>query len=171
MKNVMCVDLEDWYNANLAVGIDPDKAESRVVKNTEILLEMFRMTETKCTFFILGSIAEKYPGLILKIMEEGHEVASHGYAHQLVYSQKPDEFRTDIRKAKDILEGITNTPVNSYRAPSGLFERILFGLLKYCRRKGLKTTAVFFHLRIFYMVSHMHRDLSIRLKNTIKKAN
>lgn len=98
MKNIMCVDLEDWYNANLAVGIDPDKAESRVVKNTEELLKLFCITKTKCTFFVLGSIAEKFPELVLKIMEEEHEVASHGYSHQLVYSQTPDEFRKVLQR-------------------------------------------------------------------------
>lgn len=158
MKNVMCVDLEDWYNANLAVGIDLDKAESRVVKNVEALLEIFQMTATKCTFFVLGSIAEKYPKLISKIVEEGHEVASHGYAHQLVYSQKPDEFREDIKKAKDILEGITNIPVNSYRAPSWSIREDSFWALEILQEEGFKNDSSIFPFKNFlYGVSHAPR--------------
>lgn len=158
MKNVMCVDLEDWYNANLAVGIDPNKAESRVVKNTEVLLEMFRVTHTKCTFFVLGSIAEKYPELVQKIMEEGHEVASHGYAHQLVYQQTPDEFREDIRKAKNILESITNTSVTGYRAPSWSIREDSFWALEILQEEGFKNDSSIFPFRNFlYGVSHAPR--------------
>lgn len=154
----MCVDLEDWYNANLAVGIDPNRAESRVVQNTETLLEMFRTTHTKCTFFVLGSIAEKYPELVLKIVEEGHEVASHGYAHQLVYLQSPDEFRSDIRKAKDILEGITNIPVNSYRAPSWSIREDSFWALKILQEEGFKNDSSIFPFKNFlYGVAHAPR--------------
>lgn len=158
MKNIMCVDLEDWYNANLAVGIDPNNVESRVVKNTEILLEMFCITHTKCTFFILGSIAEKYPNLVLKIKDEGHEVASHGYAHQLIYLQKPSEFREDIRKAKDILEGITNAPVNSYRAPSWSIREDSFWALEILQEEGFKNDSSIFPFKNFlYGVSHAPR--------------
>ena len=72
----------------------------------------------KATFFVLGWIAERYPGLVRRIQKEGHEIACHGYAHKLVYTQPKEEFRQDIRKAKAILEDITGSEVTGYRAPS-----------------------------------------------------
>jgi len=72
----------------------------------------------KGTFFILGWIAERYPGLVRRIQKEGHEIACHGYAHQLVYTQSRDEFRQDVKRAKSILEDITGSEVIGYRAPS-----------------------------------------------------
>ena len=72
----------------------------------------------KATFFILGWIAERYPDLVRRIQKEGHEIACHGYAHQLVYTQSRDEFRQDIKRAKSILEDITGSGVIGYRAPS-----------------------------------------------------
>jgi polysaccharide deacetylase family protein (PEP-CTERM system associated) len=72
----------------------------------------------RATFFVLGWIAERYPSLIRRIQNQGHEIASHGYAHQLIYNQTIVEFREDIRKAKAILEDITGSEVIGYRAPS-----------------------------------------------------
>jgi len=72
----------------------------------------------KGTFFILGWIAERYPDLVRRIQKEGHEIACHGYAHQLVYTQSRDEFRQDIKRAKSILQDITGSEVVAYRAPS-----------------------------------------------------
>ena len=72
----------------------------------------------KATFFVLGWIAERYPDLVRRIQKEGHEIACHGYAHQLVYTQSRDEFRQDIKRAKSILEDITGKEVIGYRAPS-----------------------------------------------------
>jgi polysaccharide deacetylase family protein (PEP-CTERM system associated) len=72
----------------------------------------------KATFFVLGWVAERYPDVVKRIHEEGHEIACHGYAHQLIYNQSEEEFRGDIRKAKAILEDITGDVVVGYRAPS-----------------------------------------------------
>lgn len=72
----------------------------------------------KGTFFVLGWLAERYPGLVKRIQKEGHEIACHGYAHQLIYTQSKEEFRQDIRKTKAILEDITGSEVIGYRAPS-----------------------------------------------------
>jgi polysaccharide deacetylase family protein (PEP-CTERM system associated) len=72
----------------------------------------------RATFFVLGWIAERYPDLVRRIQKEGHEIACHGYAHQLVYRQSRDEFRQDVKRAKSILEDITGSEVIGYRAPS-----------------------------------------------------
>lgn len=149
MKNVMCVDLEDWYNTNLVIGIDEDYAESRVENNVKKLLSIFKKTHTRCTFFVLGSIAEKFPELIKTIKKEGHEIASHGYAHKLVYTQKPDEFREDLRKSKKIIEEITNFPIISYRAPSWSINEDSFWALQILQEEGFKNDSSIFPFKTF----------------------
>jgi len=95
-----------------------DQFESRVQINTQKLLELLAKKGVQATFFILGWVAERYPSLVHQIASAGHEVASHGYAHELITSQTPVVFREDIRKAKAILESILSKPVLGYRAPS-----------------------------------------------------
>ena len=92
--------------------------ESRVENNTERLLKLLENRGVRATFFILGWVAERYPSLVRRIASGGHEVASHGYAHELITSQTPSTFREDIRKAKGILENILSQPMLGYRAPS-----------------------------------------------------
>ena len=95
-----------------------DQFESRVERNTYKILEMVRVHNVRATFFVLGWIAERHPDLVRSIAAEGHEVASHGYAHQLITAQTPDQFRSDVRRAKEILEDIVGEAVVGYRAPS-----------------------------------------------------
>ena len=92
--------------------------ESRVVANTEKLLELLATSGQRATFFVLGWVAERYPSLVRRIASGGHEIASHGYGHELITGQTPTAFREDIRKAKEILENILSRPVLGYRAPS-----------------------------------------------------
>lgn len=95
-----------------------EQFESRVENNTEKLLGLLDQGGVHATFFILGWVAERYPALVRRIASAGHEVASHGYAHELITAQTPIAFREDIRKAKGILESILQQPVLGYRAPS-----------------------------------------------------
>lgn len=95
-----------------------DQFESRVEANTERLLEILAQRSVRATFFVLGWVAERYPALVRRVALGGHEVASHGYGHELITSQTPNVFREDIRKAKAILESIVSQPVLGYRAPS-----------------------------------------------------
>ena len=95
-----------------------DKYESRVENNTRKLVELLAQHDTKATFFVLGWVAERYPGLVKLLAGQGHEIASHGYGHELVSTQSPEQFRHDVRKAKCILEDLTGSPVLGYRAPS-----------------------------------------------------
>lgn len=87
-------------------------------ENTEVYLEALERNHATATFFVLGFVAEQHPGLVQKIAQAGHEVASHGYGHQLVYKQTPEEFRQDIQRSKKLLEDIIGKPVRGYRAPS-----------------------------------------------------
>ena len=95
-----------------------DKYESRVENNTRKLVELLAQHDTKATFFVLGWVAERYPGLVKLLVKQGHEIASHGYGHELVTTQSPEQFRHDVRKAKNILENLIGSPVLGYRAPS-----------------------------------------------------
>lgn len=95
-----------------------DHAESRVERNTRKLADMLAQHGTKATFFVLGWVAERHPGLVKALAEQGHEIASHGYGHELVATQSPAGFRNDVRRAKRLLEDIVGMPVRGYRAPS-----------------------------------------------------
>ncbi len=123
IKNYLTVDVEDYYQvsafANRIRFEDWNNFESRVVCNTKRILEILnREGDIKGTFFILGWVAEKYPELVKEIDANGHEIGCHSYRHGLVYNSTPHEFRRDLLKARDILEGITGKKVSGYRAPS-----------------------------------------------------
>ena len=95
-----------------------DRYESRVERNTRLLAELLATHGMKATFFILGWVAERHPDLVKSLAAQGHEVASHGYGHELVTAQSPERFRQDVRMAKNILEDLTGDSVVGYRAPS-----------------------------------------------------
>src|SRR5215207_3174235 len=120
--NAMTIDVEDYFHVSVFDGLVPrhrwEEMESRVVANTERLLEIFNESGIQATFFVLGWVAERFPQIVGAIAAEGHEIASHGYAHRLVYDLTPRQFRDDIRRSKDLLEAGANAPVVGYRAPS-----------------------------------------------------
>jgi polysaccharide deacetylase family protein (PEP-CTERM system associated) len=94
------------------------QAESRVERNTDKLLELLDRHRYRATFFVLGWVAERHARLVERIAAAGHEIASHGYGHELVSTLTPDAFREDVRKAKKILEDVIGARVTGYRAPS-----------------------------------------------------
>jgi polysaccharide deacetylase family protein (PEP-CTERM system associated) len=120
--NAMSIDVEDYFHVSVFDGIVPrsqwELMESRVVRNTERLLDIFDEFEVHSTFFVLGWVGERHPELVRSIAKRGHEVASHGYAHRLVYDQTRAAFRDDVRRAKALLEDACGRPVVGYRAPS-----------------------------------------------------
>lgn len=122
VMNAVTVDVEDYFHVNAFEGILPrtrwDRMESRVVANTERLLDIFEQASVRGTFFVLGWVAERFPELVRSIAAQGHEIASHGYAHRLVYDLTPVMFRDDIRRSKAVLESTCGVAVNGYRAPS-----------------------------------------------------
>lgn len=95
-----------------------DRLESRVENNTRRIADLLAEHHMKATFFILGWVAERHPGLVKLLARQGHEIASHGYSHELVTQQSPEAFRNDVRKAKSILENHIGQEVYGYRAPS-----------------------------------------------------
>ena len=116
----MTIDVEEWFNILDVPGEIPfekwGERENRLVPNLEKLLELLRKYNVKATCFWLGFFAEKYPDLVRLCAEEGHEIASHGYAHILAFKSGREKFREDITKAKDILEHIIQKPVLGFRA-------------------------------------------------------
>ena len=95
-----------------------NQIESRVQQTTERLLAVLEQEHVRATFFVLGWVAERHPRLVQAIAHNGHELASHGYAHELITAQTPSRFREDVRRAKGILEDLIGAPVLGYRAPS-----------------------------------------------------
>ncbi len=118
----MTVDVEDYFHVQaLAGAIKPSdwaSCEYRAAQSTRRLLDLFSRHGVSATFFVLGWVAQKDPALIRAIAEAGHEVACHGWSHQLVYTQTPQLFREETRASKDLLEQITGTRVHGYRAAS-----------------------------------------------------
>lgn len=120
--NVMTIDVEDYFHVSNFESV-VDRAnwghmESRVGRNTDRLLELFAESKVTATFFVLGWVAERFPRIVQRIAAQGHEVASHGYGHRLVYDQSREQFREDVRKAKTILEDVSGSRIDGYRAPS-----------------------------------------------------
>ena len=120
MKNIFTIDTEEWFHANYEDNLFSNSGDniSLIEPEVDVLLQIFDNYHVKATFFVLGFVAEAHPDLIKKIAECGHEIASHGYGHQLVYKQKPEEFRADVLKSKQILEDIVGEGIYGYRAPS-----------------------------------------------------
>jgi len=115
--DALTVDLEDWFHSVLEIDpADWPKHDDRVVPATERLLGCLADGGAKATFFVLGHVAERHPGLVPAIEAAGHEVACHGYAHRLAYTLSPDEFRDDLRRSLDILRDQAAGPVRGHRA-------------------------------------------------------
>jgi len=122
MKNILTVDLEDWFSVEvLNTVLGPEKwadLESVVRRNTYKILWLFDQHKVSATFFILGWIAERYPDLIRETAAAGHEIACHSYHHQMVSSLTPQQFRDDTRKALDAIMKASDRQPRGYRSPS-----------------------------------------------------
>ncbi len=122
MINALSIDVEDYFQVSAFEKISlPDTwnaRELRVEANTERILALLDETGVKGTFFVLGWVAERCPGLVQKIAAAGHEVASHGYGHQRLCYLSQKAFREDLRRCKDLLEDLACRSVLGYRAPS-----------------------------------------------------
>jgi polysaccharide deacetylase family protein (PEP-CTERM system associated) len=118
----LTIDVEDYFQVSAFAPYiqraDWDARECRVERNVGRILDMLAAQKTQATFFTLGWIAQRYPHLVRRIADEGHEVASHGYGHERVSDLTPEAFAHDIRTAKHLLEDIAGVAVTGYRAPS-----------------------------------------------------
>ena len=122
LDNAMTVDVEDYFQVS---AFEPyvarstwDKQECRVERNVDRILQLFDRHGVKATFFTLGWIAERYPQMIRRMVEQGHEVASHGWSHVRVTQQDPTAFRQDVGRTKHLLEDLSGKEIIGYRAAS-----------------------------------------------------
>jgi polysaccharide deacetylase family protein (PEP-CTERM system associated) len=122
MKNVVTIDLEDYYHATAFSSdiddIERQSYESRVEQNAERTLELLAHSGSTGTFFVLGSVAAKFPQLIQRIVGAGHEIACHSFAHRQVFTLTRNQFYEDTRRAKLAIEEAAGIAVRGYRAPS-----------------------------------------------------
>lgn len=123
--NAMTVDVEDYFQVSAFDSyVDRstwDNYDGRVEENTDRILAMFDKYNTRATFFTLGWVAEKYPAMVRRIVDAGHELASHGWDHIMVTRLSREEFGQDVRRAKQMLEDVAGVTVSGYRAPSYSF--------------------------------------------------
>lgn len=122
LVNALTVDVEDYFQVSAFEQNIPraswEEIPCRVEKNTDKILQIFSDHNVNATFFTLGWVADRYPALIKRIVDNGHEIASHGYSHIRVTEQKPADFREDIIRTKKLLEDLSGYPVTGYRAAS-----------------------------------------------------
>jgi polysaccharide deacetylase family protein (PEP-CTERM system associated) len=146
---VVTVDLEDWFQVENARSAYPvatwDACDLRVSLYTRVLLDIFDYYNVRCTFFVLGWLAERCKSVVREIQARGHELASHGYGHQLTYELSREKLREDLYRSKSLLEDITGNRVLGYRAPSfSITDRLLETLreLDYVYDSSYNNTAV-----------------------------
>jgi len=126
MRNALSIDVEDYFQVHALETVvrraDWRSYPSRVERNIRLVLQLLREEGTRATFFVLGWVADHYPHLVAEIAADGHEIATHGYWHELVYRQTPKQFAEDLQQAlratRRALDGDEGVQVLGYRAPS-----------------------------------------------------
>jgi polysaccharide deacetylase family protein (PEP-CTERM system associated) len=122
MKNALTFDVEEYFHAEAFAGVlGPEEwptLESRVTRSTERLLDILDRERVRATFFVLGWVAERHPGLVREIASLGHEIACHGYGHRMIQHLSRPDFERDVTRAKRALEDAIGRPVLGYRAPT-----------------------------------------------------
>ncbi len=150
-RNAMTVDVEDYFQVSAferyIAREDWQRLPHRVERNTDRVLALFAEHGVKATFFMLGWIAERYPSLLRRIVDAGHELASHGYAHIRVTQQTPAEFYEDIRRSKQLLEDIGGTAVRGYRAASYSIGAANLWALEVLQRAGYAYSSSIYPIR------------------------
>lgn len=121
LAGAFTVDVEDYFQVTAFENDIPRERwhefDSRVVANTQRILELLARYQVRGTFFVLGWTAERHPRLVEEIHAAGHQIGSHGYWHRRIYEQGPDEFRRDLQRSRDVLIDITGQKIRAYRAP------------------------------------------------------
>ena len=142
MKNAISIDVEDWFCANNISEIinikNWDQCESRIKQNTFKILSILKKRGVKATFFILGWIAERFPEIVVKISDEGHEIATHGYSHQLLTGLSPLEFEEDLCRSIETIGKCTDQEIIGYRAPSFTVTRKTYWALDVLKKNKIK---------------------------------
>ncbi|KAA5546291.1 DUF3473 domain-containing protein [Roseiconus nitratireducens] len=151
VPNAMTIDVEDYFQVS---GFEKkirranwDQFESRVVASTERLLAVLDDANVRGTFFILGWVAQRHPSLVRRIAREGHEIASHGFWHQLVYSLTPEAFAKDLADSKEAIASACGVVPTAYRAPSFSITGKSLWALEILVQQGFKVDSSVFPIR------------------------
>lgn len=151
MRNALTIDVEDYFQVEaFATVIDKQKWQQypvRVDKNTFLLLDLLDEKDIKATFFVLGWVGKRSPSLIKEIAERGHEIASHGLSHKLVYTQTRKEFRSETRESKKILEDLAQQAVIGYRAATYSITKDSLWALDIIEEEGFRYDSSIFPVR------------------------
>ncbi len=151
MLNAMTVDVEDWFQVSVlrqAISYeDWQRQESRILPNICRILKLFEEHDVTATFFVLGWIAERYPEIVRTILKYGHEIGSHGYAHQIIYEHPRDAFVADLDKSITILEEISGQKIIYYRAPSFSITRTTMWALEDLAERGIQYDSSIFPIK------------------------
>jgi polysaccharide deacetylase family protein (PEP-CTERM system associated) len=135
VRNLMTFDVEDWHQSTVDFDLPITR---RVVDNTIRVLEMLESRRILGTFFVLGLVAEAEPGLVRRIQEGGHEVATHGHSHRPVFAMRPDEFRADLLRSMASIQDATGERIVGYRAPDFSITRDALWALEVLSEEGLQ---------------------------------
>lgn len=148
---MLSFDIEDWYHANYQqVDVSACRSQSfHFRENMYKLFEICAHNNAKATFFTLGTIAEDFPDIVREIVAQGHELASHGYSHELAYKQSAAEFRSDVLKSINILQDTAGVQIQGYRAPSWSIIKENLHYLAILQELGLKYDASIFPVKTF----------------------
>lgn len=140
--NAMSVDLEEWFSVyNFSKHFTREQwreLEQRSMQSTIKLLDLFDTYQVKSTFFVLGWVAEQNPELIQEIARRGHEIASHGYSHQLVKVMGEEAFRVDMAKSMEVISKAVSTDIIGFRAPSFSVDPAMTWIFDILRENGIK---------------------------------
>lgn len=154
MRNILTVDIEGWYQSSLAI-LGPEHADVRrpvqpdrhVVTNTQRLLCILDEYNVHATCFILGTVAETYPDLVREVNAAGHEIATHGYGHELVYKLTKKQFRADLQRSIELLESVTSDYLRGYRAPYFSITQVSEWALEVVAELGIEYDSSIFPIR------------------------
>jgi len=120
VTNALSFDVEEWFvNTNLEGQVQRsqwDNYESRIEKSTALILSLLEEKKVLATFFVLGWVAQRYPGLVKEIAKHGHEIATHGWSHKLIYNQNPGEFEDELKRSIELLEDLSGGKILGHRA-------------------------------------------------------
>ena len=144
ITNILTVDVEDWPQSTLNPHLP---ISGRALSNTRRLLDLFQEFGAKATFFVQGRVAEKFPKLVERIADEGHEIGTHGHNHIPLFNQKPEEFEEDLRLSLEILGPMTLQPLLGYRAPDFSLRQDTLWALEILREQGIRYSSSIFPFR------------------------
>lgn len=161
---IFTVDFEDWFAPRNLPGFNKlnwDNCKLFIEKPADTILNILDEFNVKGIFFILGYIAERSPKLISKIAERGHEIASHGYSHKMIYEMSPQEFSEDIEKSLQILHKLGFDKIKGYRAPSFSITSQSYWALDILRNFGFEYSSSIYptNLRKEYGIAGAEREI------------